>query len=90
MNTDREKGMSKESKSSLHFPTLKMRNRSVRVVLLVLAAFLILGGPTYLIFILRKFLLYSFLVSLGLASFVVGLILFMLLLSGEGKQKLLP
>jgi hypothetical protein len=86
MNSDTETDTSNASKLSLHFPSLKLRNRSVRVVLLVLAASLIIGGPTYLIFVLRKFLPYYLLVALGLASFVVGLILFMLLLGGEERQ----
>ena len=78
---------SPSQKSRFHVSTAKVP-RSVRVILMILAAFLIFGGPTYLIFVLRNFLPYTVLISLGLISFLLGLILFMLFLSGEGKQKL--
>ena len=61
--------------------------RSVRVTIMILAAFLIFGGPTYLLYALRNSMPYTALTSLGLISFIVGLIIFMLFLSGEEKQK---
>jgi len=58
----------------------------VRALLMLLAALLTFGGPTYLIYVLKK-LDVPHLISLliGLASFTVGLTLFVYLLKGERK-----
>ena len=62
------------------------RERFVRALLMFLAAFLTFGGPTYLLYVLQKFVsLRPLLLLLGLASFVMGIILFAYLL--EGKEK---
>jgi hypothetical protein len=63
------------------------KERFVRGVLMLLAAFLTFGGPTYLFYILERKLAFPHLISLllGLASFTVGIILFVYLLRGEGK-----
>jgi hypothetical protein len=63
------------------------KERFVRAVLMLLAAVLAFGGPTYLFYILNRKLHFPHLISLllGLASFTVGIILFVYLLKGEGK-----
>jgi len=62
------------------------KERFGRVVLTLLAAFLTFGGPTYLPYILEE-LAFPRLISLllGLASLIIGLILFVHLLKGEEK-----
>jgi len=62
------------------------KERFVRAVLMLLAAVLTFGGPTYLPYILEE-LAFPHLISLllGLASFAIGIILFVYLLKGEGK-----
>jgi len=58
----------------------------VRTMLTLLAASLTFGGPTYLLYILEELAfprLFSLL--LGLASFTVGIVLFVYLLKGEEK-----
>jgi len=63
-----------------------VKERFVRAVLTVLAASLTFGGPTYLLYVLRKFALPGLLLLLiGLASFTVGIILFAYLLKSEEK-----
>ena len=58
----------------------------VRALLMLLAALLTFGGPTYLLYILEKLDVPRFLsLPIGLASFTVGLILFVYLLKGERK-----
>jgi len=59
---------------------------AVRALLMLLAAFLTFGGPTYLFYILEK-LDVPHLLSLliGLASFTAGVIIFVRLLKGERK-----
>jgi len=53
------------------------KRRSFRAFLMVLAAFLVFGGPTYLMYALREVVSpYSFVVLIGIASFIVGLVLF--------------
>jgi len=53
------------------------RKKSVKAGLTVLAALLVFGGPTYLLYVLREVPLpYPFVALLGLVSFVVGLFLF--------------
>ena len=62
------------------------KKRFVRVVLTLLAASLTFGGPTYLLYILEELALPRLiLLLLGLASFMMGIILFAYLLKGEGK-----
>ncbi|RLI41822.1 hypothetical protein DRO69_11135 [Candidatus Bathyarchaeota archaeon] len=57
------------------------KKRSLRAFLMLLAAFLVFGGPTYLMYILKEVITsYSLVVFLGLASFIVGLVLFMRLI----------
>ena len=59
---------------------------AVRALLMLLAAFLTFGGPTYLIYILEKMDAPHLLsLPIGLASFTVGIILFVYLLKGERK-----
>jgi len=62
------------------------KERFVWAVLMLLAAFLTFGGPTYLLYVLEK-LAFPHLLSLliGLASFAMGIILFVYLLRGEEK-----
>jgi len=66
--------------------TKAAKERFVRAVLMLLAAFLTFGGPTYLFYILEE-LAFPHLISLllGLASFAMGIILFVYLLEGEEK-----
>lgn len=53
------------------------QRRSIKVALTLIAAFLVFGGPTYLLFFLRTLNLpYLLLVLVGLFSFVMGIILF--------------
>jgi len=62
------------------------RERFMRALLTLLAAFLTIGGPTYLPYILTE-AAFPHLISilLGLASFAIGIILFAYLLEGEEK-----
>jgi hypothetical protein len=47
------------------------------IVLVILSAFLIFGGPTYLLLVLNSLeISYPVLVFLGLTSFITGVILF--------------
>jgi len=65
------------------------QKRFVHVLLIVLAAFLMFGGPTYLIYAAQQLPIpYSLIVLLGLASFVVGVLLFLRLLGRESKTAL--
>jgi len=64
------------------------QRRVVNVLLIVLAAFLMFGGPTYLLYaVLPLPIPYSFLVLLGLASFAVGIFLFLRLHGKESKTE---
>lgn len=57
------------------------QKKSVKAGLTVVAAFLVFGGPTYLVYVLQRVdVPYPFLALLGLASFIVGLFLFMRLM----------
>ena len=59
----------------------EVRKKSVNVGLVVLAASLVFGGPTYLMYVLRGVAVpYPFVVFFGLACFAVGLFLFVRLL----------
>lgn len=59
------------------FSSKETQKKSVRAGLMVLAAFLVFGGPTYLLYALQQVAVpYPFLALFGLASFVVGLLLF--------------
>ena len=62
------------------------KERFVRAVLVLLAASLTFGGPTYLPYILKK-LAFPQLIALliGLASCIIGIILFVHLLEKEEK-----
>jgi len=74
-------------KPRLRIPTLtgEARKRFVQVMLTLLAAFLTFGGPTYLIYVLKRWIIPQVLLALlGLASLTAGLILFVRLI-GEGK-----
>jgi len=54
------------------------QGRLTKAILTLLAAFLTFGGPTYLIYFLKRFAIpYPFLVLLGLASLTAGIMLFM-------------
>ncbi len=58
----------------------------VKVALILIAAFLIFGGPTYLMLVLQRLeISYSYIVILGLTSFTAGLILFTRLIREEKK-----
>jgi lipopolysaccharide export LptBFGC system permease protein LptF len=66
------------------FSSKETQKKSVRAGLMVLAAFLVFGGPTYLLYALQQVTIpYPFLALFGLASFVVGLFLFMRLMKGK-------
>lgn len=53
------------------------KRRSLRAFLMLLAAFLVFGGPTYLMYILKEVITpYSIVLFLGLASLIIGLVLF--------------
>jgi len=53
------------------------KRRSFRAFLMLLAAFLVFGGPTYLIYGLQEVIaFYPLVVLLGITSFIVGLVLF--------------
>jgi len=62
------------------------KERFLRGLLTLLAAFLTFGGPTYLPYILEK-LAFPHIISLllGLACLAMGIILFAYLLEGEEK-----
>lgn len=63
-----------------------VRERFVRAALIFIAASLTFAGPTYLLYVLQRFALPSpLLVLLGLAFFIVGIILFVYLLKEEDK-----
>ncbi len=64
-----------------------LEKRRLSVLLTVLAAVLVFGGPTYLLYFLyRMGLPYPLSALLGLGSFAFGLFLFVRILSeGEGK-----
>jgi len=65
-------------------PSADGRRRIFKVLLILLSAFLMFGGPTYLLFVLQKFdIYYPVLLLIGLASFIVGVILFTHLIRGE-------
>ena len=65
------------------------QKRIMNVFLIVLAAFLMFGGPTYLLYggVQWLPLPYSLLVLLGLACFVVGIFLFLRLLGKESETE---
>ena len=66
------------------FSSKETQKKSVRAGLMVLAAFLVFGGPTYLLYALQQVTIpYPFLALFGLASFVVGLFLFTRLMKGK-------
>jgi len=53
------------------------KRRSLRAFLMLLAAFLVFGGPTYLMYAFQEVIaFYPLVVLLGIASFIVGLVLF--------------
>jgi FtsH-binding integral membrane protein len=53
------------------------KRTSFRAFLMLLAAFLVFGGPTYLVYVLQQVItLYPFVLLLGIASLMAGLLLF--------------
>ena len=69
-------------------PLKKGQKRFAKALLTLFAAFLIFGGPTYLLYILDKLEVPRLLVLLvGLAAFTTGIILFAYLSKEEGKVK---
>jgi len=73
MMKERVKGIFKK----FFLPSKETREKCVKAVLMVLAAFLVFGGPTYLLYVLQRVAVpHSLLTLLGLASIVVGLFLF--------------
>lgn len=66
--------------------TREEQRRVLRAALIFLAAFLIFGGPTYLIYVLQNFgLPYPVLVFGGLIAFVVGVLLLLRLIGKSTK-----
>ena len=60
--------------------------KAVRALLMLLAAFLTFGGPTYLLYILEKLDVPNLLSLLfGLTSLTVGVVIFVYLLKGERR-----
>jgi cytochrome c biogenesis protein CcdA len=59
----------------------------VRVVLFILAALLIFGGPTYAVYVLRHLagLPYVLVVIVGLIAFAIGILLFLRLVGKQTK-----
>jgi len=82
-----EKERKASKKPRLRFPMLKEeQKRFVHGLLILFAAFLTFGGPTYLLYILQRLAFPRLLILLfGLASFTAGIILFAYLLGGERK-----
>ena len=69
-------------------PLMKGQKRFVKALLMLFAAFLIFGGPTYLLYILDKMEIPRLLILLiGLAAFTTGITLFAHLSKEEGKVK---
>jgi len=69
-------------------PLKKGQKRFVKGFLMLFAAFLIFGGPTYLLYILDKMGLPRLsLLLIGPAAFIAGVILFARLSKEEGKVK---
>lgn len=70
---ERVKGIFKK----FFLPSKETQKRFVKAVSMVLAAFLVFVGPTYMLYVLQQVAVpYSLLTLLGLASIVVGLFLF--------------
>lgn len=66
----------------------EVQKRCIKAMLTLLAALLMFGGPTYLMFIFQRLAVpYPLLVLFGLASFTVGVILFTDLIKGEGETE---
>lgn len=61
------------------------RKRFVKATLTLLAAFLTFGGPTYLIYVLKRWIIPQVLALIGIASITAGLILLIRLIGDEGK-----
>jgi len=58
--------------------------RLTKATLTLLAALLTFGGPTYLLYLLKRFAIpYPLLALLGLASLITGIMLFMHLFTRE-------
>lgn len=58
--------------------------RFIKAVLILFSAFLMFGGPTYLILIIQRLdIPYPILILIGLSSFTVGVILFIRLIQEE-------
>jgi len=67
-------------------PSKKGQKRFAKALLTVIAAFLIFGGPTYLLYILDKMEIPRlFILLIGLAALTAGIILFAHLSKEEGK-----
>lgn len=63
----------------------RVERRSVKGLLTLLAAFLVFGGPTYLMSALQGVgVPYPLLILVGVVSFLVGLFLFVRLIGEEG------
>ena len=72
--------------SIFYLPSKEKQRRFIKATLTLLAAFLVFGGPTYLIFIIKRSGTPSLLLDLfGLASFTAGAILFTHLIKEEEK-----
>jgi hypothetical protein len=68
------------------------QKKFMKALLLPLAAIFTFGGPTYMLYVLRKFRLptFPFLLLLGFVFFVSGIILFAYLLGEKGKGEASP
>lgn len=65
-------------------PSAEERSRIFKVILILFSAFLMFGGPTYLLLVLRKLdIYYPVLLLIGVASFTAGVILFTRLIREE-------
>lgn len=65
----------------IFLPSKETQEKFVKAMLIVLAAFLVFVGPTYMLYVLQQVdVLYPFLPLIGLASIIVGLFLFMRLM----------
>lgn len=64
--------------AAVFFPSSKeTKRRSFRAFLMLLAAFLVFGGPTYLMYAFQQVIAsYPLVILLGIASFIAGLLLF--------------
>ena len=80
------RGLSKEKRQKTF--VLKLLEKAwIKSVLTVFSVLLMIGGPTYLIYILRRLgLPYPLLILIGLGSFTIGVLFFMWLVKEEKSK----